>query len=204
MGPAEIDVFFTLGLAGLEDLLLAGNCVRGLAPLLLDGPDFGFGLLILGADMAPFGVPPLHSASSPLASTLSCGATKWVAVVRNIRLWLPSVSSFCLRAGGASSSLSLSASLVAPVEEAASAIPLKVSSSVEADVRPWDMLDIPPPRRISCMATSLSSSDMELATVGSGVGVMPRPGAIAPFAFPKLPRVRRDSSPGVAYMPGWA
>lgn len=83
-------------------------------------------------------------------------------------------SSLCLDRAGSSSSSSLksSPSLVAPVEEAASATPLKASSNVDADVRPWEKLDASP-RRISCIATS--SSDMQLAMVGSGVGRIPGP-----------------------------
>lgn len=80
---------------------------------------------------------------------------------------------FLAASGGSSSSLSLP-SLVAPVEEATSALPLKVSSSVDAEVLPWEMFDISP-SLISWMATSLSSSDTQLPIVGSGVGSIPEP-----------------------------
>jgi len=81
-------------------------------------------------------------------------------------------SRFWRWAGGSSFSLSLSLSLVAQ-DEAASALPLNVSSAkVDADVRPWEIFDISP-SLINCSATSLSSSDMQLPTVGSGVGSIP-------------------------------
>lgn len=112
-------------------------------------------------------------------------------------------SSFCLRSGGSSFSLSLSASLVAPVDDVASARPLNVSSSVEAEVRPCEMLDISP-SLINCSATSLSSSDMQLLIVGSGVGKTPEPGValVEPCeGYPFPPRERRVLFAGVAYMP---
>lgn len=69
----------------------------------------------------------------------------------------------------ASSMLSSTSSLSSP-DDAASALPLRASSMVEVDVRPYEKLEASP-RRISCRATS--SSEMVLQAVGSGVGRMP-------------------------------
>ena len=105
-------------------------------------------------------------------------------------------------ASGASESLSL----VAPADDVASARPLKPSSRVVADVRPWDRLDMSP-SLINCIATSLSSSDMQLPTVGSGVGRIPEtlPFGVEPYELlddgsPSWRR--RDPCAGVAYKPG--
>lgn len=144
-----------------------------------------------GAGIVSFSVPSEDSASSGLASALSLGRANGLSATSNTFLWAPEASSFCLRAAGTSLSLPLSASLTAPMEEA---LPLRVSSWVDAEVRPCvDM-------RMSCMATSLSSSDTALPTVGSGVIIRLGPNP-CPGGNPKLPRLRRVSVPGVAYIP---
>ncbi|KAH0356619.1 hypothetical protein KCU81_g279, partial [Aureobasidium melanogenum] len=73
---------------------------------------------------------------------------------------------------GLNAGSSSTASLSSPAEEAASALPLRPSSIVEVEVRPWEKLEASP-RRMSCRATS--SSEMTLALVGSGVGKMAPP-----------------------------
>jgi hypothetical protein len=67
---------------------------------------------------------------------------------------------------------SSSASSSSSSDEGASALPLKASSTVDVDVRPWEKFEASP-RRISCSATS--SSEMTLLMVGSGVGRIPSP-----------------------------
>jgi len=163
------DVFDLLDLTLVPETLVRGLPIMG-------GTLLDLGILDFKSSITSSCMPGLNSSSrsSPLGSVLSwLGKTSWRSG-RFLRApgRIGLASRFCRRAGGSSSSLSLSLSLVAPVEEAASALPLKVSSRVDADVRPCETFDISP-SLINCNATSLSSSDMQLPTVGSGVGSIP-------------------------------
>jgi hypothetical protein len=132
MGTVALGVFLTFGFETLEVFILGDDCGRALAPLRVLALSFRF---FPGAAIVPFSAPSEPSLSSALASALSLGPAKWLLVVPNILLWFPEESSFCRRAAGSSSSLELPASLVAPTEEAASALPLNVSSTAEPERR---------------------------------------------------------------------
>jgi hypothetical protein len=114
--------FLVFGFAGLDGLDLCDDCGRGLVSVL------ALSLEPFGAAIARFSASSELSTSSPLVSLLFWGLMKWLPAALNILLWLLKSSTFCLRGAGASTSLPLSASLVAPAEEAASALPLNVSS----------------------------------------------------------------------------